>query len=411
MNARGHSILTVISFAVIGQIIYVITQLGILSSLTHLRGAEAAGMFGLALAVTTPVFLLVNCGMRTAVAADAEQRFAFSEYTGLRFYSSLAGVLVSVAIGALLADSWIVFATIIVIALTKSVEAFNDVCYGIFDQKQRTDFVARSLVMRGLITLPIFFAFLLMGLPTPAAFCAQLVVWLSVLLLFDYPRASGMSGIAMVRPAIAKDRAWALLKRAAPLGGSSFSMAVQTSLPRLIVHHYLGLAALGVFTSVAYFQQAGGLVATAARYSLTARFAKLLSGGQDQETRQLARNMILAALAVCSLGLLIAYFFGSELLHILFGKTFSAYDDLLVLVAIALTFRMVSTVPVSLYLARGMNSRTFFIEAALVLVAGGAGLVMIQNWGLVGAGYALVTVAVTRCLIIGLDGGLGRGKE
>src|SRR5690606_31511651 len=75
---RGVTLGGSLVYSLVGTGFYLLTQLGVLSGLSHLRGPVAVGEFGLALALTTPLFALANMGLRTAQAVDVTEQFAFA---------------------------------------------------------------------------------------------------------------------------------------------------------------------------------------------------------------------------------------------------------------------------------------------------------------------------------------------
>jgi O-antigen/teichoic acid export membrane protein len=81
-----------------GNMVYALCQFGILSSIAKLGNPTMMGQFALALAISAPIFMFSNMGLRPILATDAGGNYEFSEYLGLRILCSLQAFLVLIII-------------------------------------------------------------------------------------------------------------------------------------------------------------------------------------------------------------------------------------------------------------------------------------------------------------------------
>lgn len=398
VEARGlvHNLL----FSVLGQGGYVLAQLGVLSALGHFRGPEAIGEFGLALAITTPVFMLANMGVRTNQASDVRKDFAFAEYAGLLLPLALGAAFVSIALGLLLASSSGTFLIVLIVSITKAFEAISNLSYGAFQQAGRMDKVASSLLIRGALTVVAFATLLWLGVETDVAFVAQLVIWSILAVAYDYPRACRVASRAWVWPTWRRDRLRQLLKNTAPVGAGHFMNALMVSLPRLFIDRLLGLEAVGLFTAVGYFQQAATLVVNAVSQALVNQFARFRRDGEEKAMRAAILTLMVAATLTSVLGLLLVHYAGGAILAFLFGPEFRSMDDLLMLIALAVSAKLFSALPQSLMHADRRFGAYFWYQAASLGFCVALLAVLVPLWGLMGAGYAVVAVALFRLAVL-----------
>ena len=77
------------SWTLAGNGVVAVSQLGIIVILARLGSPLTLGQFSLALAVTAPVFILLNLKLRAVQATDAHGEYQFSEYFALRAVTSL----------------------------------------------------------------------------------------------------------------------------------------------------------------------------------------------------------------------------------------------------------------------------------------------------------------------------------
>ena len=392
----GHAI----GYSLVGQLGYVLSQMAVLAALARMRGTEAVGEFGLALALTTPAFLFVTMGGKGSQASDVTQRYTFAEYAGLAVTVAALATIFSVVAGALFAPTSAAFLMVVVVAFSKAAEALSTLSYGAFQQAGRPDKVAASLIMRGTLTAGLFVLLLALGVATPLAFLAQLLVWTLLAFLRDYPLASCLADGRVVRPSYDRRRIWQLARETAPLGFSHLMSSLLISLPRLFVERSLGLSAVGLLTVVNYFQQAGTMLFTAMSQVLVNRFARLR---QHNAQAKLGRTLwaLFAFASVCSLvGLFLAWLAGKWVLVNLFGAEFGSAHVLLMIVATAVCVNLYGTIPQSLLQADRRYWTLLLRELATVAISVVLLAVWVPRWGLIGVGYAIVATALIRLAII-----------
>ena len=399
-----------ISYSIAGQLGYVISQMVVLTALARMRGPEAVGEFGLALALTTPAFMLITMGGKGSQASDVTQRYSFAEYAGLVVAIATLATAASITAGVFLAPTRSALLIVIVVALTKAAEAISTLSYGALHQAGRPDMVAISLLIRGLLTAGLFVLLLFLGATTAVAFLAQLVVWTVLASARDYPLASGIAAGSVVRPSTNRSRIWQLARETAPLGASDLASSLMVSLPRLFVERSLGLSAVGLLTVVNYFQQAGTMLFSAMSLVLVNRFARLRQSNAQANLKRTLLALFTFA-SVCSLvGLLIAWLAGKWVLVNLFGAEFGSAHLLLMIVGIAVCANLYGTIPLSLLQAERRYSTLLLRALATVAIAVVLLAVCVPRWGLIGAGYAITATALLRLAILCLTALLSRRR-
>src|SRR6476660_1556484 len=81
---RALSLRSNFSWTFAGNVVYAACQWGMLSALAKLGNPELVGQFALALAVTSPVFMLANLQLRGVQATDAQSQYTFADYLRVR---------------------------------------------------------------------------------------------------------------------------------------------------------------------------------------------------------------------------------------------------------------------------------------------------------------------------------------
>lgn len=391
-----------IGYASVGQIVYSLGQLGVLSSLSLLSGPEAAGMFGYALAIVTPIFVLANMGLRTVQVVDQERNFHMHEYVAYRCVTTLLALTLCIIIAFAFVDHPTVRLIVLLYAIAKTFESVSQLSYGTFEASERFDLVFTSLATRSVLTFVAFVSLLFLGAPVWAAFFAQMVVWAVTAFLLDVRAVSQLVGKeTQLRPSISISRLMALFRRSAPIGGTGFLSGLQLALLRIFIEAQMGLVALGIFTNISYVFHAGAMLANTIRHVLVARFAKLRVKGDSSATLRIVGFTFLILISLVLLGLGFVYILGEPLLNILFGEETAAENSLFIIVSIALAFRVLSSIPTSLIHAYGGTTGQFLREAFFVFLVIILSQIIIPQVGLSGAGWILVVVSGLRFLADG----------
>lgn len=384
-----------VASSVIGQGVYLATQVGVLSSLAHLRGLEAVGQFGLALAIATPVFVIGGQGLRVLQAVDAQYQATFPEYLGSRLVGLAAAVVATLLIGDLITrglDVHILFS----VTLMKAAESVCDTAYGAYQRLERLDLQARSQILRGTAGVLLFYLLLRNGASVSTALYAQVIVWWSVALLVDFPMASIMTDGRLKRPRMLRRGSVTLLWRALPVSSEMFVINLQKSGQRYIVADSLGYSDLGTFTAIDYVQQAGVMLANAISQAVLGNLARLRADAEHRSADRLVLMHACVMLAIATCGILFITLFGKHVVSILIGVRTHEAQQLLLLVAIAVAIRVVTTAPAAHLYVCGLFRSTFAIQLVSSIVAVAFAALLVPRIGLVGAGYAVLVATCFR---------------
>ena len=104
-----------------GKLIYAICQWAVLAAIAKLADARLLGEFTLALAVTTPVVMMTNMGLRGALASDVATDHGFANYFRLRLLCCLTALVMIALVGGF-TGGWEVFLLILLVGAGSSME-------------------------------------------------------------------------------------------------------------------------------------------------------------------------------------------------------------------------------------------------------------------------------------------------
>ncbi len=404
MRVKPLSLRANFSWTFAGNLIYAASQWGILVVLAKLGSPEMVGQFALGLAIGAPVIMFANLQLRAVQATDAQREYAFADYFGLRLMTTLLAL--AVIVGIILVSRYTPETALVIffIGLAKAFESISDIFFGLLQQHERMDRIAKSLIIEGPATLLVMGVVIAVTGSLVLATAAMALVWGLQLALYDVRsgwlilRAGAVDVGALLRPRFA----WATLRRLAwlalPLGFVMMLISLNTSIPRYVIEANLGEAQLGIFAALAYLMVASAVVVNTLGQSATPRLAAYLAASDRKSFASLLAKLLMFGAFAGVAGCLIAWIAGREILTLIYNDTYGTYEDLFLLIMIVATLTHLSS-----FLNYGITaSRKFSLQVPLQvvisIVTGLTSLLFIPTMGLFGAAIALLVVFIVQLI-------------
>lgn len=382
------------SWTFVGNLIYVLSQWGMLVVLAKLGNPQMVGQFALALAITAPVIIFANLSLRQVQATDARKHYAFNEYLALRVITTSAALLVILGIVFVTGYRWETGLVILMIGLAKGFESLSDVLYGQLQQRERMDRIAKSMMIKG----PSSLAALALGIYlTGSVFWGAVgltVVWALLLISYDFRSIVrvlapiGSRTLAALRPkwdfkALAK-----LTWLALPLGFAAALVSLNIGIPRYLIEYYLGEREVGIFASVAYIMVAGNVVVGALGQSSVPRLARYYVNGNHQSFGKLLLKLAAIGVLLGIAGVLVSMVAGRWILTLLYTPEYAEYTNVFIVIMVAAGLSYVASL-----LKFGITAARYFrVQIPLfigsVIATTVACVVLVPKAGVLGAAIA-----------------------
>jgi O-antigen/teichoic acid export membrane protein len=324
------------SWTLVGNVVYAGTQWGILVLLARLGSRETVGQFSLGLAITAPIMLFASLQLRVVQATDARGEFQFRDYVGLRMLTTIVAACVIFGVGGTLYRGGMAL-TIAAFALSKGVESLSDVVYGLWQQQERMDLIAQSLILRGVMAL-IAVAICFVAFHTVwMAVCAMAVAWAAVFAIFDVPRgvAAARRMHAGLLPRFSAVRMSQLARLSLPLGFVTMLISFSANVPRYVIGHLQSIRELGVFSALGYIPLAGTIIVGALGQSATPRLALYASQTRTREFLGLLCRLLAIGMMLGICGVLAVVAFGRQIVTLIYGPEYAQNQALLIWLMVA----------------------------------------------------------------------------
>lgn len=363
------------SWTFAGSVIYFGSQWGVTVVLAKLGSAEMVGQFAFALAIVMPVIALTSLQLRVVQATDVRHEFAFGHYLALRLLTVALAVVIIVGILWFSHCSRETALVLLAVTLVRVIEAISDVFFGLLQQRERMDWIAASMMRRGLLQLAVFAGTVFLTQSVAAAAVGMACVAAAMLLLYDLPngwavldrvarraaesppgRSGSLHGPHWQRAALQK-LAWLGL----PIGVVTAMNSLTGNVPRYFIAHYLGERDLGIFAAMFYLTIAGGMVITGMADPASPRLAKLFAAGNHAGYTRLLIRLLGLALATGLAGFIVALTGGKQVLMILYRPEYATQTS-------TFLWLMAATVPMYIANVLGVSitaMRRFHIQVPL----------------------------------------------
>ncbi len=329
----GLSLRANFSWTFIGNVVNAGSWFAMTIVLAKLGSPEQVGQFALGLATTAPIFMFATLRLRDVQATDSKQEYLFGDYFALRLLTTVLSLLAVAGIVLVAGYHGELALVILATAASKAIEAVSDAFYGLFMQQERLDRIAKSMMIKGplsLIGLGVGFYF------TRSVFWG--VVGLAVarglvLVTYDFHNAisslnSSSARIRYIIPRGLPRPRWnanilaKLVWLTLPLGFVTMLISFNLNIPRYFIEGQLGAYQLGIFAAVAAFQKTAPTVVQALGRSASPRLAKYYANNSAQAFRKLALRLIQIGVLLGVAGVLVAMAIGRQILVTFYGPEY-----------------------------------------------------------------------------------------
>jgi O-antigen/teichoic acid export membrane protein len=368
--------------------------------LAKLGSPEHVGQFALGLATTAPIFMFATLRLRDVQATDSKQEYLFGDYFAMRLITTALALLAVAGIVAVSGFQWEVALVVLATAASKASEAISDAFYGLFMQQERLDRIAKSMMIKGPLSLVgLAVGFYLTGSVFWGVIgltLARAVIMVSYDMrnatlslspsskLFSHIIPKDFPGPRWNAPTLAR-LAWLTL----PLGFVTMLISFNSNIPRYFIEGHLGSYQLGIFAAIAAFQKTAPTIVQALGRSASPRLAKYYAANNAKAFRKLTLRLIGLGVLLGGAGVLVALVAGRQILTLFYGPEY-ALPGLFGLVMLGAGIDYVATMLLFVI----TSARYFRIQLPLHLLTAGAValacFLLIPSAGLQGAAIALI---------------------
>lgn len=308
-----------------GSFIYLFFQWLISYLVVILLGFNNAGIFSLALSVSSVVFAFAIYGVRGYQVSDVTRKHSDKSYIFARIITCLLSI--SGCLVYLILARYSLYTTLCIVAylLFKISEAYVDVYHGIIQRGMRMDFIGKSFILRGVISNFLFIISVI--LTKNLLISIGILAVSSFVLIFLYDRSKVKMFYEKTNNTSIKEVV-RLLIECLPLAIYTLLSNLVMSVPRISLENIRGSEILGIYASVAI---PAAIIQVISGY-IFAPMLTVFAEHVSQKNFNLFHKLLFKTLAYISLVSIIMIIggaiFGRFGLILLFGERMSNYTYL-----------------------------------------------------------------------------------
>lgn len=288
----------------LGNVVYLASLWGMTVLTTRALGYESVGRLTLAMSVGNVFTFIQFYGVRAFQSSDAARQYTSGDYLRARGITAAAGLILCLAFLLFSGYAPSLAVSVCLYTLFRTFETVSDVFFGDIQRSGRTELVGITMLIRGLLTVLLF--------------------WLGLRCFRDLNGALGLAALGSLTLTAVPDvflyRRFALLGKGSgagcrgvlrdcfPLLLASLLPTIITAFPRLLLERFNGPELLGFYGNVSTPAVIITAVVPNILAALMPRYGELAAAGDVRGIRRLWGKTLLGTLgilAVCLLGALL----------------------------------------------------------------------------------------------------------
>lgn len=307
-----------------GTFFYFLCQYLLTILVVRLGSFNDAGIFSIVLSITNVFYCISIYGVRNYQVADIENRFSDAQYIRFRHICSVAALLIFLAVLPFFRLPMYTNICCIVYLFYKFGESYTDVLFGIFQKRNEVRKIARSYMMKGIISVVTFSLGMILTHSLLVTLILNTAGIFAVLLLYDCSSEGGLRGGSLSRKKLR-----VLLRDCFPLMLYSLLVPALNLITRTDVEKVYGTEQLGYFSSVTMVLSILNTLMTSVFVILIPNMTDLYQRKKSAKLMRLVELSASGFFILAILGLLAGWMLGDLVFSIVFGKEILPYMNLL----------------------------------------------------------------------------------
>lgn len=364
-----------------------------------LLGFENAGIFSLAISISSIAFAFAIYGVRGYQVSDVNKKYSDKSYIIARIVTCLVAIVGCLLYLALYKYNPYTTLCIIVYLIFKISEAYVDVYHGIIQRGMRMDYIGKSFILRGVICNFLFISCMVLTKNLLLSIIILAISSFVLILLYDHTKVKlfyEKNDNTSTRNIIN------LLIECLPLAVYTFLSILVMSIPRITLENMKGSEILGIYASIAI---PAAIIQVISGY-IFAPMLTVFAEHVDQKNFKLFHKLLFKTLAYISIISIIIIIggaiFGNFGLILLFGEKISSYTYLFLPILFISSLTAISWfIGLMLTVIREFKGLIIASAVALFVCATSSGY-LINNYGINGTNYVLIIALVLQIGIMGV---------
>ena len=381
---------------VFGNGFYALFQLLNMVIISKILGVESLGVFSLALALTAPLMLFSNFGMRILWVTNSVSDSTFSDFRLMRLCISLLGAAITCIFLILYLPSSDYLSVYILTVVSKLVENNADIFYSKYHKDGEQRRISVSLITRGALGVSgmwvgcFIFESLLSGV-----FLYAFMWFLSHIFTEQIRTPFPLQDLRNVRE-------YSKIVKGIIVGGTPIAIGVllanlNMNLPRIQLEREYGLETVGIYSALYFFIQTGTVVITSIGQVILPKLSELHDSKNNSAHLVLVTKVLAIIVLMAMVAAIIIYLVGENILAILFDDTVAKFSSTLSMFLLLSPAQYSVSILNAVIASTKRNSIVMWCQFLLLILVTLLSVILISENGVIGAylSYGISSVVIS----------------
>lgn len=309
----------------LGSFTYLFAQWVFTYLVTNALGFTSAGVYSLAVSVTSTFYMVSAYSMRNYQVSDIHHDYSDSTYIRSRYLTSLIAFILCMLFSCASGYDASTLICIALYMLYKMTEGVSDAYQGVMQLRMRMDYIGKSFIFKGVLELAVFGAALYLIKDLPLSLAALFACSTVIVLLYDARRARTFYLSEPARRPEGWNDVLSLLKTCLPAAVFGLLFTAAGQLPRIFIERQLGAEMLGYYSSIAMPTTIIQVSANFIFAPLATPLAQAFDTGDTIRFTSMIKRVLLAIFAIMFLGICGFLLFGDWFYSLLYGAAIKPY--------------------------------------------------------------------------------------
>ncbi|WP_017723016.1 lipopolysaccharide biosynthesis protein [Staphylococcus xylosus] len=376
-----------------GNVVFAFIKWLILILIVRFTTPEEVGNYTFAVALTTPILLFAN--MRLRLRYVVEDKLSFKSVKLLRDILNVFCIILIFIIGLVFFQHYIEY--IVLVAIIKVLDLQSEIYYSILHKKQNFKIICLMQLGKSIIIIITFFLILI--LTENILLCLIIQISAQILWLYMIEKKS-IKYIEFEEKNINKKFVYTIFLTGIPLGIVQLLNSYNILIPRYVIESILSIKMVGIFASISYLLTIIDLFMNAISQNIIVNIKNNIGSGNFTKLRRfINKDIFIVSIVLVIVLIMPIYFTAKPIIHFVYGNMYAEHSNIFTIVAISIIFNFQSWIFDTVLMAFKVYKIQLITSIITLLISVITSLIMINNYGLLGAAMAVVLIAFSQSVI------------
>ncbi len=357
-----------------------------------------AGEYSYALALTGPLITFSFLQLRTLFISDAKEKYKIELLFLIRILTTIIVISSFFILSYFLNKNLSTIITILMIGISRSLEGFCDLSYGIYQKNNQITKMGRSLMLRGFV--PLFIVILLSYYSLLNFFVYINFLGVLLIVYFDIKNFNLIKIKELLSEANKYEKTKEVLKQSLYLSTIGLLMSLVPNIPRYFIEYFEGFEQLALFSTVGYILVVGTLISSAVSDSIIYKLSKLVHEKNKTSFVEIYKKIIFYSILLLVFTVVASLVLSEKFATIIAPNNVKETVSLFFITNITVPIQILASIFMTILISLNFIKYQLIIYFFQVLFLATLCFYLIPKYGMIGASVSLLIMFFITCLVL-----------